>query len=464
VSRRREPSAPPLIPGFDPVRLLGMGGFADVFVYRQQMPEREVAVKVLTPQALNDDVRERFRMEANLMAQLSQHPAIVTIHHADVASDGRPFFVMELCSRPGLGARYRTESISVAETLRLGVRLASAVESAHRMGILHYDIKPANVLTTDFGWPALTDFGIASTIGHVASSSVGMSIPWSPPELMSQTVAGDPRSDVYSLIATLYSALAGRSPFEISGEENTAAQLMSRIERAPVTPTGRGDVPVNLELILERGLAKNPRERYTNALEVAQALQVVEGELGLPATNIEVVGGDGAHILPAEVSQADQETRRRPLLHVDSPSHQVEPEAESENSRSAALIATLLTVAVLLIGTVVWAGISATGESQGEITPTSTSGGHRVAVPTPRDVEVERISGDRIEVTWLNPDPQTSDTYLWAVVEEGRSADYEMVDEESVVFDAPHDGQICVEVSIVRSDRRQSDEPAVQCS
>src|SRR5690625_3998748 len=155
---------------------------------------------------------------------------------------------------------------------------------------------------------------------------------------------------------------------------------------------------------------------------------------------------------------------RYTTLFRSSPSHQVEPEAESENSRSAALIATLLTVAVLLIGTVVWAGISATGESQGEITPTSTSGGHRVAVPTPRDVEVERISGDRIEVTWLNPDPQTSDTYLWAVVEEGRSADYEMVDEESVVFDAPHDGQICVEVSIVRSDRRQSDEPAVQCS
>src|SRR5699024_12288157 len=112
-----------------------MGGFADVFVYRQQMPEREVAVKVLTPQALNDDVRERFRMEANLMAQLSQHPAIVTIHHADVASDGRPFFVMELSSRPGLGARYRTESVSVAETLRLGGRWASAVACAQRMRV-----------------------------------------------------------------------------------------------------------------------------------------------------------------------------------------------------------------------------------------------------------------------------------------------------------------------------------------
>ncbi|HLR56101.1 MAG TPA: serine/threonine-protein kinase, partial [Actinomycetales bacterium] len=185
MSKRREPSSPPLIPGFEPVRLLGMGGFADVFVYRQQMPAREVAVKVLNAQSINEGVRERFRNEANVMAQLSQHPAIVTIHHADVALDGRPFLVMELCSRPGLGARYRSEEIPLAEALRLGVRLASAVESAHRMGILHYDIKPANVLTTDFGWPALTDFGIAATIGQVGNSEIGLSIPWSPPELLS---------------------------------------------------------------------------------------------------------------------------------------------------------------------------------------------------------------------------------------------------------------------------------------
>ena len=100
------------------------------------------------------------------MAQLSHHPSIVTIYHAAIAADGRPFLVMEYCSRPGLAERYRQERISVAEALRIGIRLASAVETAHRAGILHRDIKPANVLTTDFGWPALTDFGIAATTGH----------------------------------------------------------------------------------------------------------------------------------------------------------------------------------------------------------------------------------------------------------------------------------------------------------
>ena len=99
------------------------------------------------------------------MAQLSHHPSIVTIYHAAIAADGRPFLVMEYCSRPGLAERYRQERISVAEALRIGIRLASAVETAHRAGILHRDIKPANVLTTDFGWPALTDFGIAATTG-----------------------------------------------------------------------------------------------------------------------------------------------------------------------------------------------------------------------------------------------------------------------------------------------------------
>src|SRR5690625_1022273 len=114
-----------------------MGGFADVFVYRQQMPAREVAVKVLSSQKINEEVRARFRNAANLMAQLSQRPAIVTIHHTEVASAGRPFLGMGLCSRAGLGARARSDEMTLDEVRRLGVRLASAVESAHGRVILH---------------------------------------------------------------------------------------------------------------------------------------------------------------------------------------------------------------------------------------------------------------------------------------------------------------------------------------
>ena len=284
MTARREASTPPQLPGYEPVRVLGLGGFADVFLYEQQLPRREVAVKVLLAGSLDDDVRSRFQTEANLMAQLSHHPSIVTIYHAAIASDGRPFLVMEYCSRPGLADRYRQERISVPEALRIGIRLASAVETAHRAGILHRDIKPANVLTTDFGWPALTDFGIAATTGQGGGATVGMSIPWSPPELLGEHPSGDERSDVYSLAATIYSLLAGRTPFEIAGGQNSAQQLVARIERSPLPPTGRDDVPPALHQVLDKAMAKVPARRYDSAAAVARALQQVESDLRLPVT------------------------------------------------------------------------------------------------------------------------------------------------------------------------------------
>src|SRR5690606_30214881 len=152
---------PPDIPGFTYIQLLGSGGFSDVYLYEQALPRRRVAVKVLLAHATGETARQQFVAEANLMAQLSTHPSIVTIYHADTAADGRPFLMMEYCPRPNRSVRYRSERISVAEAIRIGIRLAGAVETAHRIGILHRDIKPANVLTTDYGWPALTDFGIS---------------------------------------------------------------------------------------------------------------------------------------------------------------------------------------------------------------------------------------------------------------------------------------------------------------
>ncbi|MCV2395617.1 protein kinase [Actinotalea sp. M2MS4P-6] len=327
MSSRREASQPPVIPGFEYVRLLGMGGFADVFLYRQQMPRRPVAVKVLLAASLDDAARARFRAEADIMASLSHHPSIVTVYQADVAPDGRPYLVMEYCSRPGLAQRYRAERMGVAEVLRIGIRLASAVETAHRAGVLHRDIKPANVLVTDFGWPALTDFGIAATAGLAAGAMVGMSIPWSPPEMLTDEPGGDVRSDVYSLAATIYSLLARRSPFEVSDASNSAADLIARIERAPLARTGRGDVPDSLHGVLERAMSKDPDRRHHSALALARALQQVEAELMLPLTPLDLPedlpvapaapgGGDGT-------AEADQQTRLRPVRTVS-------PEAEEQ--------------------------------------------------------------------------------------------------------------------------------------
>ncbi|WBU39233.1 serine/threonine-protein kinase [Homoserinibacter sp. YIM 151385] len=303
---RRVASTPPELPGLTFQRLLGSGGFADVFLYEQQLPKRLVAVKVLLADGLDDSARRAFVDEANVMAQLSAHPYIVTIFHADVSTDGRPFLMMEYASGPSLAERYKREPLAVPDVLRTGIRLAGAIATAHAAGILHRDIKPANVLSNDFGWPALTDFGIASTIddelpvhtttaGAIAdtgsgtgSQSVGMSVPWSPPEMFDERPQPDARSDVFSLAATLFTLLAGRTPFEIRGRSNGVLDLIGRIERGAVSPLDRQDVPRSLVAVLAKGMASRRSERYQSAIELARALQRVELELGYAPTSIDV--------------------------------------------------------------------------------------------------------------------------------------------------------------------------------
>lgn len=284
----RPPSPPPELPGFTFLEPLGTGGFADVYLYEQQMPKRRVAVKVLLADRLSTGAMQEFADEANVMAMLSTHPAIVTIYQAGVAGDRRPYLVMEYCPRPNLQLRARKEPFSIAEALRVGIQVAGAVETAHRAGVLHRDIKPANILVTEYNRPALTDFGIASTTGAV-SEATGMSIPWSPPEFFADPPVSGPRSDVFALGATLYTLLAGRSPFERPGERNSGADLIERIERAPLPALARPDSPVSLQRALERAMSKSPDARYPSAVAFARALQKVQIELTHSVTPIDIV-------------------------------------------------------------------------------------------------------------------------------------------------------------------------------
>lgn len=302
----RAASTPPQLRGFTYVKPLGSGGFSDVYLYDQELPRRRVAVKVLLTEGLTAASREAFVAEANVMAQLSAHPYIVSIYTADVSDDGRPFFIMEYCSGPSLADRYKAQPFSVVETLRTGVRLSSAIATAHQAGILHRDIKPGNVLTNDFGWPALTDFGISSAVedddlplhtvtrpvsdsgATTGSQSVGMSIPWSPPEMFDDAPRPDVRSDVFSLAATLYTLLAGRTPFEVAGGPNGALDLMGRIERGDITPLTRTDVPASMLAVLRKGMAVDRADRFASAVDFARALQRVEIELDYAPTTIDV--------------------------------------------------------------------------------------------------------------------------------------------------------------------------------
>ena len=135
MSSKRPPAPPPHIPGYKYVSLLGSGGFSDVYLYEQDRPRRKVAVKVLLSGLKTERARRSFESEANLMAQLSSHPYIVTIYEADITEDGHSYLAMEYCSRPSLDVRYRRSRLGVDEVLAIGIQVTSAVESAHRAGI-----------------------------------------------------------------------------------------------------------------------------------------------------------------------------------------------------------------------------------------------------------------------------------------------------------------------------------------
>lgn len=328
MSTRRPPSQPPRIPGFTVERHLGSGGFADVFLYQQERPRRKVAVKVLLEDLAEGSVRDQFEAEANVMAHLSTHPSIVTIHMADVSEQRRPYIVMEYCPRRNYGERFRTERISVQETLAVGVQIAGAVETAHRAGILHRDIKPANILLTEYRRPALTDFGIAIAVGgHSDDLHQGMSVPWAPPEVFRDPPYADARSDVFSLAATLYSLLAGRTPFESAHGANSTAEVIARITQQPLPPLQRPDVPEELMRVLATAMEKDPAARYGSALAFGLALQQVERLLALPVTSMDVLDNRAAAPVDEEDDALDEHTRIRRVTTVDPYAPTAQPSA-----------------------------------------------------------------------------------------------------------------------------------------
>ncbi|WP_243231934.1 serine/threonine-protein kinase [Microbacterium sp. CIAB417] len=545
----RPPSPPPELPGFTYVEPLGTGGFADVFLYEQQMPRRRVAVKVLLADRIASGSAQEFTDEANVMAMLSTHPAIVTIYQAGVAGDGRPYLVMEYCPRPNLQLRARKEAFSVAEALRVGIQVAGAVETAHRAGVLHRDIKPANILVTEYNRPALTDFGIASTTGAITEAT-GMSIPWSPPESFGDPPQSGTRSDVWALGATLYTLLARRSPFERPGERNSSADLIERIERAPLPPIGRPDSPASLQRVLERAMAKNPADRYPSAVAFARALQKVQIELSHSVTPIDIVDDhpieqieddddgltrvrevvsidpDAGSTRPSALTQPfaagplgtpaptpaseipvfdlpsagtaavdetvirppsgaaapaagadDDRTLLRPprVLNPASPAPaapsaaapEAAVDAEQKPRRRIGLVIGGIAAAVVIIAGGV-AGITLAAnslnaapepeETTDVVDPQDVVGS---IIPQVTDLAGER-SGSEVTFTWANPDEQDGDYYIWQQVVLSGETSSEKAQEPTVTFTPEGEGEVCIDVTLVRTGGRSS-EPVRGC-
>lgn len=300
--------------------MLGSGGFSDVYLYEQDRPRRKVAVKVLTADLKTEGARASFESEANLMAQLSAHPYIVTIFEAEITDSGHSYLAMEYCSRPSLDMQYRQGRFSADRALEIGIQVASAVETAHRAGIAHRDIKPANVLVTDYNRPALTDFGISGTMDSTQHDGGGMSIPWSPPESFGAGATDGVKVDIWALGATIYTLLAGHSPFVIPGADNSQRQLTDRIGSAALPRLGRADVPQALELVLATAMAKSPHSRYRTAKDFARALMRVQADLNLSVTPFEVQEEVVAHPPRTEGNSTEdtsEATRVRSIISID---------------------------------------------------------------------------------------------------------------------------------------------------
>jgi eukaryotic-like serine/threonine-protein kinase len=425
---RRLPSQPPILPGFSHLHVLGAGGFADVFLYEQNMPRRQVAVKVMLSEVVNDQVRQMFQAEANLMAQLSAHPSILTVYQASVSSDGRPYLVMELCSST-LSQRYRAERLPVAEVLRIAIKIGSAIETAHRAGVLHRDIKPSNILVTAYGHPVLSDFGIASTLSESDDrAAVGMSIPWSAPEVLMDETAGTVESEVFSLAATIYSFIAGRSPFEIPGDSNSSNELIARINKGKPQPIGRNDVPASLESILARAMSRKPENRQTSVLELIRELQAVETELGVQQTPIEVAMDDWALATVADledrtrirgiggaVPTAAARRRRRKLASVQSEYLPIGTGVRDSNLGPRS-VGTLPMVRTRRMQVLAWVlvGCAALVIAFAAVTTLVLIKAGSTDIPTVSNITA-KVAGESVTFNWQDPGLGANDTYQVAI-------------------------------------------------
>jgi hypothetical protein len=308
------------IDGYDELELIGKGGFSYVFSAHQKDFNRRVALKVLTFGLADERERRSFERECRAMGLVSQHPHIVTVFNAAFTATKQPVIVMELYSGGTMGERQKREGrLPVAVVLETGVKIAGALQTAHDRGLLHRDIKPQNLFISEFGEPALGDFGI-STLDDERSISGGggLTVHYAPPEVLEGAPA-TAISDVYSFAATLYTLLEGARPFAPrGGARQSVAELARRIMLEAPPQVRRTDAPRALGELLARTMSKSPDERPPSAARFGQELQRIQGELGLPVTALPLAAPPPPARSPPAASEQG-EGRARPAAVVPPP-------------------------------------------------------------------------------------------------------------------------------------------------
>lgn len=279
------------IHGLDDAVEIGRGGFGSVYRARQTALQRTVAIKVLRNAVEDRRARSRFERECWAMGTLAGHPNIITVHGSGFTDQGQPYIIMDFMPGGTLADRLQTVGpVPWQEVLALGVKLAGALETAHRSGVLHRDIKPENVLISKYHEPQLADFGIARLQGReeTKTDTLTASIAHVSPELLA---GKDPSvaSDVYALGSTLFMLLKGRPAF-IHDTDQSIVPALSRITGEPVPDLRDEGVPDEVCDVVERLMAKDPEERDRTAEEAGRLMQMCQEALGEPVAPLTVLG------------------------------------------------------------------------------------------------------------------------------------------------------------------------------
>ncbi|WAM19604.1 protein kinase (plasmid) [Rhodococcus sp. JS3073] len=291
--------------GFDDAEEIGRGGFGAVYRCTQAELDRTVAVKVLTVD-LDEDSRARFFREQRAMGRLTGHPNIVNILQVGATDSGRPYIVMPYHPQDSLDVWIRRHGpLPLDQALLLGVKMAGAVESAHRLGILHRDVKPANILLTDYGEPELADFGIAHIAGgfETATGAVTGSPAYTAPEVLGGEPP-TPAADVYGLGATLFSALTGHAAFERRSGEQVVAQFL-RITTQEVPDLRKQGIPDDVSDVIARAMSRVPDQRPATAANFGEELRGLQRNHDLPIDEMALhtaVSAAGVHTHPPRSS------------------------------------------------------------------------------------------------------------------------------------------------------------------
>jgi serine/threonine-protein kinase len=252
--------------------LLGRGGMGEVWRAHDTMTDRVVAMKLLPGQYSDDPTfQQRFRREAHAVARLNS-PHVIPIHdYGEI--DGRLYVTMRLVEGRDLQAVIAEGPMQPPRAVRIIEQVAKALHAAHRVGLVHRDVKPSNVLLDEDDFAYLIDFGIARATDDTRMTSTGNAIgtfQYMAPERMSDT-PDDARADTYALACVLYECLTGQTPFTGS---NMASLMYAHVHVPPPRPSAtKPDVPQQFDGVIATGMAKDPDQRYATAIELSMAAQ-----------------------------------------------------------------------------------------------------------------------------------------------------------------------------------------------